>query len=148
MFREVPGRRNEGLAMRNWCAATRCSGQSEVRSRIDELARRATNKCIERVSERTAVTKEYIIEQLLDNAELARKSGAYGPRNRALELMGKELGMFGDQPPPPSMVGRRHPEGTPEPTIPRGPPIRQKVPGVGVVPQSQNGGRPDWKQAC
>ena len=66
----------------------------------NELARRATNKCIERVSECTAVTKEYIIEQLLDNAELARKSGAYGPRNRALELMGKELGMFGDQPPP------------------------------------------------
>ncbi len=81
-------------------AGSALASNPEVRGRIDELARRVTNKCIERLSERVAITKEYTIEQLLDNAELARKSGAYGPRNRALELMGKELGMFGDQAPP------------------------------------------------
>ena len=73
-------------------AGSALASNPEVRGRPNELARRVTNKTMERVSERVAITKEYIIEQLLDNAELAKKSGAWGTRNRALELIGKEIG--------------------------------------------------------
>src|SRR4030088_1901163 len=69
-------------------AGSALASNPEVRGRPNELARRVTNKTMERVSERVAITKEYIIEQLLDNAELAKKSGAWGTRNRALELIG------------------------------------------------------------
>ena len=37
---------------------------------------------------------------MVDTYESARASGSLAPANRALELIGKELGMFGDQPPP------------------------------------------------
>jgi hypothetical protein len=36
----------------------------------------------------------------LDNAELAKADGSWAARNRSLELVGKEIGMFGDQEPP------------------------------------------------
>src|SRR4029077_2939794 len=85
-----------GVLQRNW------KSSQVVRGRIDELARRVTTNTWKGSASAPRSPKEYIIEQLLDNAELARKSGTYGPRNRALELMGKEIGMFGDvQPPPP-----------------------------------------------
>ena len=51
---------------------------------------------MERVSERTAITKEWVIRELLDNAELAKADGSWAARNRSLELVGKELGMFRD----------------------------------------------------
>ena len=73
---------------------------TEVRGRINELARRATNKTMERVSVRVAITKEWVLRELLDNAELAKADGSWAARNRSLELVGKEIGMFGDQPPP------------------------------------------------
>jgi hypothetical protein len=38
--------------------------------------------------------------ELLDNAELAKVDGSWKARNRSLELVGKEIGMFGDQEPP------------------------------------------------
>ena len=72
----------------------------EVRGRINELARRVTNKTMERVSERVAITKEWVLRELLDNAELAKADGSWAARNRSLELVGKEIGMFGDQEPP------------------------------------------------
>ena len=34
--------------------------------------------------------------ELLDNAELAKADGSWAARNRSLELVGKELGMFRD----------------------------------------------------
>ena len=67
-----------------------------VRSRIKELTARLTDKAIERV----AITKEWVLRELLDNAELAKADGSWAARNRSLELIGKEIGMFGDQPPP------------------------------------------------
>jgi len=57
-----------------------------VRGRINELARRVTNKTMERVSERVAITKEWILRELLDNAELAKADGSWAARNRSLEL--------------------------------------------------------------
>jgi hypothetical protein len=41
------------------------------------------------------------VGSLLDNAELAKADGSRAARNRSLELVGKELGMFGDVQPPP-----------------------------------------------
>ena len=70
--------------------------------RINELARRATNKTMERVSERTALSKEWVLRELVDTYEAARAAGSLAAANRSLELVGKEIGMFGDvQPPPP-----------------------------------------------
>ena len=54
---------------------------------------------MERVSERVAITKEWVLRELLDNAELAKADGSWAARNRSLELVGKEIGMFGDQEP-------------------------------------------------
>ena len=65
-------------------------------SRIKELTARVTDKAIERV----AITKEWVLRELLDNAELAKADGSWAARNRSLELVGKEIGMFGDQEPP------------------------------------------------
>jgi len=48
----------------------------------------------ERVVEKLAITKEWVIEQLVENAQLAKASEDYGPANKAIELLGKELGMF------------------------------------------------------
>jgi len=36
----------------------------------------------------------------LDNAELAKANGSWAAHNGSLELVGKEIGMFGDQEPP------------------------------------------------
>ena len=67
----------------------------EVRSRIEELARRVTNKTMERVGERIALTKNWVLDKLVENVEKAMtaKSGS-SVANRALELLGTELGMF------------------------------------------------------
>jgi hypothetical protein len=35
-----------------------------------------------------------VLEQLIDNADKAKKAGDFGPSNQALNLIGKELGMF------------------------------------------------------
>lgn len=40
------------------------------------------------------VTKEWVTEKLRENATLAMREGQRGPANRALELLGKEIGMF------------------------------------------------------
>ena len=64
-------------------------------ARIKELTARVTDKAIERA----AITKEWVLRELLDNAELAKADGSWAARNRSLELVGKEIGMFGDQEP-------------------------------------------------
>jgi len=65
--------------------------------RIKELTARVTDKAIERA----ALTKSWVIESLRANAEKAMKS-PYGSSvaNRALELLGTELGMFRNDGPP------------------------------------------------
>ena len=56
---------------------------------------------MERVSERTALSKEWVLRELVDTYESARAAGSLAAANRSLELVGKELGMFGDVEPPP-----------------------------------------------
>jgi len=55
---------------------------------------------MERVSERTALSKEWVLRELVDTYESARAAGSLASANRSLELVGKEIGMFGDQEPP------------------------------------------------
>ncbi len=63
------------------------------RKRIRELTARVTNKAVER----SALTKEWVLEKLRENAEEALKvKGGSAVANRALELLGKELGLFRD----------------------------------------------------
>jgi hypothetical protein len=40
------------------------------------------------------LSREWVLERLVDNAKAAREAGDFGPSNQALNLLGKELGMF------------------------------------------------------
>lgn len=97
-------------------AATRLLKDPNVRARVNELLAerekthaQASAKAVERV----ALTKEWVLAKLIENAERALQSrpvrlpsgdevpGEYkyegSVANRALELLGKELGMFIDR---------------------------------------------------
>jgi len=86
-----------GKALNPDSAASDLAQKSEVEARIKELTRRATNKAMER----SAITKTWVMESLRENAEKAMKL-AHGSSvaNRALELIGTELGMFRSDGPP------------------------------------------------
>ena len=43
------------------------------------------------------LSREWVLEQLVDNASKAKAAGDFGPSNQALNLLGKELGMFVDK---------------------------------------------------
>jgi len=61
----------------------------EIRERIDELvARTAKGINLEPV---------WVLEKLIENALAAMTEGQRGPANRALELLGKQIGMFVDK---------------------------------------------------
>ena len=47
-------------------------------------------------SERTEITADWILNMLRENAEEAKAAGDRAPCNRALELLGKHVGMFKD----------------------------------------------------
>jgi phage terminase small subunit len=67
-------------------AASRLSTNVNVQARVAELQAR--------VVENVSLTREWVIEQLIENASLAKEAGDYSPANQALQLLGKELGMF------------------------------------------------------
>lgn len=66
-------------------AATLKAKQS-IQARVKELTERAADGLV--------LTKQWVLEQLADNAAKAKKVGDFGPSNKAIELIGKELGMF------------------------------------------------------
>jgi hypothetical protein len=70
-------------------AASRLSTNVNVQARVAELQERAA------VS--VSLSREWVLEQLVDNASRAKQNGDWAPANRALELLGKELGMFVDR---------------------------------------------------
>lgn len=83
-------------------AASKLARKPEVAARIRTLKSRVTDLGVSKAGAKLAIDKEWVLRELIDNAELAKIAGAWGPRNRSIELIGKELGMFGDiQPPPP-----------------------------------------------
>ena len=67
-------------------AASRLSANVNVQARLDELK--------ERAAANVSLTREWVLEQLVDNAAKAKAAGDFGPSNQALNLLGKELGMF------------------------------------------------------
>lgn len=64
-----------------------------IRSRIDELRNRASEKTTDAI----AISKGWVLEKLRENAESGMAEGQRTPAIRALELIGKELGMFVDR---------------------------------------------------
>jgi phage terminase small subunit len=85
-----PNRGNASVLKQQESILSRVSELLAAREKIEE---RATEKAVEK----TAITKAWIIEQLVDNVREAKQNGQTGPANRALELLGKELGMFIDR---------------------------------------------------
>lgn len=79
-------------------AATNASeilNRPEVKARLKELTSRISKSAVAQASAKLALTKELILAELWDNAQQGRKvKGGSSVRNRALELLGKHLGMF------------------------------------------------------
>ena len=89
-------------------AATRLLKQDKIQARITELKHRAEASVIER----TVLSRAWVIEKLIENVERAmqmrpvkdkdgKETGEFtyngNVANRALELLGKEQGMFVDR---------------------------------------------------
>ncbi|WP_323012905.1 hypothetical protein [Devosia sp.] len=66
--------------------AARLKANESIRARAKELT--------ERAAEGVVLTRQWVLEQLADNAAKAKKVGDFGPSNKAIELIGKHLGMF------------------------------------------------------
>lgn len=68
---------------------------SEIREELDE----ATSEARAAAIEQAGLTRELIINELLDNVKRAKDKKRFdgATANRALELLGKELGMFIDR---------------------------------------------------
>lgn len=69
--------------------ASRLTRNDKVQERVAELQSRAV--------ENVLLSREWVLEQLVDNASKAKAAGDFGPSNQALNLLGKELGMFVDR---------------------------------------------------
>lgn len=65
----------------------------EIISATREMGRAATDKAAEALS----IDRQWVMARLIENAASARESEDYAPSNRALELLGKEIGMFVDR---------------------------------------------------
>jgi phage terminase small subunit len=95
-------------------AAQRRLGEiTDHKAKVDErIVEKTIEKVAERMSEKIAVTREWVIAKLVENADRAmqatpvtdaagRPTGEYrwdgNVANRALELLGKECGMFVDR---------------------------------------------------
>lgn len=103
-----------GYSPNRWNAAT-LSREEHIQSRVSELLterKEIHRQGVERAVERVSLTKEWVIEGLMENAQRAlqreavldddgKPIGEYhyqgNVANRAFELLGKELGMFIDR---------------------------------------------------
>ena len=65
----------------------------EVRDRVHELRQTAAQVSVTR----SALNREFVLGELMDNALKAKQDQQWASSNRALELLGKELGMFVDR---------------------------------------------------
>ncbi len=50
-----------------------------------------------RLAIKAEVSAEWVLRELIDNAKIAKETGDLNPANKALELIGKHLGMFTDK---------------------------------------------------
>lgn len=74
-------------------AASRLIRDPAVKARIAELKQKVTAATLARVS----ADRGWVMEKLVENAESALAAKDRAAANRALELVGKELGMFIDR---------------------------------------------------
>lgn len=84
--------------------ASNLENDPDVVKRIEEImeadevrrvqAREAAIASAKMVGAMTGVSRAWVLEQLAENAKLAANDGEYRDSNSALELIGKELGMF------------------------------------------------------
>lgn len=51
----------------------------------------------EKLQEKTELTAEWVLNELADNHRVAKAAGDLNPSNKALELIGKHIGMFTDK---------------------------------------------------
>ncbi len=80
--------------------ASRLQHQENIRQRVAELHAQGAEiaqKATEKAAERLSVDREWVMARLKDNAVSAAAKEDYGPSNRAIELLGKEIGMFIDR---------------------------------------------------
>jgi phage terminase small subunit len=70
-------------------SASRLLTNANVQARVAELQERAAANVV--------ISREWVLEQLIDNAAQAKQQGDIGPSNQALQLIGKEIGMFVDR---------------------------------------------------
>lgn len=66
--------------------ASTLKAKQNIKDRVEELTSRAANGVV--------LTKQWVLEQLMDNAAKAKTKEDFGPSNKALELLGKHLKMF------------------------------------------------------
>ena len=64
--------------------------QASVGARVAELQHTVAVATVTRMS----LSREFVLRELMDNALQAKKNQEWPASNRALELLGKELGMF------------------------------------------------------
>jgi hypothetical protein len=64
--------------------------RSEVRARVNELQQTVARAAVTR----SAINREFVLSELMDNALKAKQNKEWSASNRALELLGKELGLF------------------------------------------------------
>lgn len=69
--------------------AHRLSTNESVQARVNEL--------LERSARGVAIDRQWVLDRLVENQKDAKARGDGGVVNRALELLGKELGMFVDR---------------------------------------------------
>jgi phage terminase small subunit len=66
---------------------------AEIQAEHVEVAAKATEKAAEALS----IDRQWVMARLIENASRAAASEDFAPSNRALELLGKEMGMFIDR---------------------------------------------------
>ena len=67
--------------------------RAAVRARVTELQRAVAQVSVTR----GAIDREFVLKELMDNALQAKQEQQFSASNRALELLGKEMGMFVDR---------------------------------------------------
>jgi len=68
--------------------------RAEVQTRVTELQQTVAQGAVTRAE----ICRELVLRELLDNALKAKQAQQWSASNRALELLGEELGMFQERP--------------------------------------------------